>query len=95
MGVLENKIQQTINKLMAPGLKLHIALCFLYGSVTSECDFQQFVNYVSDLVQLSVCSSQLSDIRTAELQSLEVELISKSRFTTAKITSMSISADHS
>ena len=69
-------------------------LCFLYGSVTSEpmCGLQQFVNCVSDLVQFSIRASQLSDIRTTELQNLIVKLISKSRCSTATIESKITSA---
>ena len=94
MGHLEKKIQERINKLMAPGQKLHRSLCFLHGSVASASRFdrQLFVNYFNDLVQLSVCSSQFSDIQTAELQNLAVELVSMSRSNTETTTSMITSA---
>ena len=89
MGHLEKEIQERINELMAPGQKLHRSLCFFHGSVASASRFdrQLFVNYLNDLVQLSVCSSQFSDIQTAELQNLAVELVSKSRSNTETTTS--------
>ena len=94
MGLLEKKIQETINGRMAHGLKLHRALCYLYDNVKSglTCDLHQFANCLRDLVWLSLCSSQQSDIPTAKLQSLAVELISKSRYSTAEITSKITSA---
>ena len=89
MGVLRKQIQQTIQERLASGQKLHQTLCCLYGSMTSEprFDLQQFVNCVSDLVQLSMNSSQLSDIETTKLQHLAVELISKTPNKSAEITS--------
>ena len=84
MGHLEKKIQERIYELVAPGQKLHRSLCFFHGSVASASKFERqlFVNCLNDLVQLSVCSSQFTDIQTAELQNLAVELVSKSRSNT-------------
>ena len=84
MGHLKKEIQKRINELMAPGQKLHRSLCFLHGSVASASryDRQLFVNYLNDLIQLSVCSSKFTDIQTAELQNLAVKLVSKSRSNT-------------
>ena len=89
MSVLKNQVHQTIRERMTPGQELHRAIFNLYGSVTSEpsFDLQQFLSWICDLVQLFVKSSQLTDIRTATLQYLAVELISLSRYKTAKISS--------
>ena len=63
LDILRKKIEQTIQDKMKPGQALHRELCCLYNSVTatSSSDPQQYVDYIRDLAQLPVYSSQLSD----------------------------------
>ena len=87
--VLRKHIQGRVSEGITPGQKLHQALCHLHSSLISEPKFdsQQFINRVTDLVQISVHSSKLSDIHTVELENLAVKLISQIQCETAAITS--------
>ena len=64
-----------------PEQNLHWQLFCLYTSVSpSRSDFQQYADRIRNLAQFSAHSSQLTDtdFRTAKLQNIAVEMISKS-----------------
>ena len=63
---------------MKPGQALYRELCCLYNSVTSTSSSypQQYADYIRDLAQLPVYSSQLvsdADMCTSALQNIVVE----------------------
>ena len=78
-AILRKKIEQTIRDQMKPGQALYQELCCLYNSVTSTTlsDPQQYADYIRDLAQLPVYSSQLSDadMCTSALQDIVVEVM--------------------
>ena len=79
LDILRKKIEQTIRDKMKPGQALSREFCCLYNSVTStsSSDPRQYADYIRDLAQLPVYSSQLSDadMCTSALQNIAVELM--------------------
>ena len=79
LDILRKKIEQTIRDQMKPGQALYRELCCLYNSVTStsSSDPQQYADYIRDLAQLPVYSSQLSDadMCTSAFQNIAVKLV--------------------
>ena len=75
----DRKIGQTIRDKMKPGKALYRELCCLYNSVTStsSSDPQQYADYIRDLAQLPVYSSQVfdADICTSAFQNIADELM--------------------
>ena len=80
LDILRKKIEQTIRDKMKPGQALYRELCCLYNSVTStsSSDPQQYADYIRDLAQLPVYSSQFSDadMCTSALQNVVDEMMS-------------------
>ena len=78
MSVLVGRIEEIFHEKLKPGQKLHLALCALYGSVTSQStsNFQLFVDRIQDLAQALAQSSQFS-FETVDPTNLVADLVSK------------------
>ena len=79
LDILRKKIEQTIRDKMKPGQALYRELCCLYNSVTSisSSDPQQYADYIRNLAQLPVYTSQLTDtdMCISAFQNIAVELM--------------------